>query len=101
MLLYNLHFNELNCPYNDDPLTHDILIKSPQKLDLESICEEIGNYKEQMDDWDEEDEDSLAVQFDGYGWHEKIDEALKLVIRDHPEYEIEIVETEDFSYEIN
>ena len=108
-MFYHLHFDETNCPY-EVRFTHDILVRSDAELDYSVLCGEISKYKEQMDDWtfgltDEQIEageiNPLAEKYDDFGWDEKIDEALKLVIEKHPELAIEVVETKSFYFEIN
>ena len=109
-MFYHLHFDEDNYPCEDVELTHDILIKSDMKFDCQILCDEINNLKSQMDDWElgqtEEQIEAgegnpLAEQFGDLGWHEKIDEALKLVIAKYPEISIEVVDVETFNYLIN
>lgn len=108
-MLYHFHFDEENAPC-DEAFNHDIFIKSSKKLDVERILSDISKIKSRMDDGysdieDEyEDKDTygkIYAKYSDYGWHEKIDEALNLVIAKHPEFDIEILKFKTTAFEIN
>ncbi len=107
-MLYHLHFNEDNVPYDDEPFEHDIYFQSNKKIKITNIFEEIENLKAQMDDefysesdtydnYDNisDDENIINELFEAYadyGWDEKIDAAFEIVKNNHPEYNIQIIE---------
>ena len=107
-MIYHLHFAEANCPYDDDALFHDAFIKADKDFDVSQLFEEVETLKDQMDDYgyedENEDEDFVNEIYDQYcdlGWNEKIDEAIKLAVSNHPEWDIEILEVESCVTQIN
>lgn len=110
-MLYHLHFDETNCPYGDDALTEDVFIHASKNLDVDKLFEEVDTLKSQMDNaWSgiENDENfnvdqsnPLYDEYCDYGWNEKISEAIKLVAKQHPEWEIEIVKIQTYNTLIN
>ena len=107
-MLYDLHFDEDNCPYGDDAMSCNFIIKSEKDIDVKKLFEEIDTFKQQMDDFDfgnddgdEDFENEIYDEYGDYGWDEKIYEAVRLASEKHPEWEIEMVDVETYSFLIN
>ena len=99
--IYHLKFDEWGA--YDDPMHYDVFIEANNKIDIDLLFEEVDVFKGKMDNYDdyEEDSDSEYAEYSDCGWDEKIDYAVKLVIKNHPEWEVKILNIETFSTEIN
>ena len=101
-MLYHLHFDEDNCPYGDDAMSHDAFIEANDSIDIETLFDEVDEIKSQMDCCDDEDDpDAIYEKYCDYGWDEKIDAAIDIVAQRHPEWEIKTVEIASYSTDIN
>lgn len=101
-MLYHLHFDEDNCPYGDDPLSHDVFINANKSIDIEALFDEVDEIKSQMDCChDEDDPDAIYEEYCDCGWDEKIDAAIDIVAQRHPKWAIKTVDIESYSTYIN
>ena len=79
-MLYLLHFTESNVPYNDEPLTEDIIIETDMnRTDVYRLAKKIAEIKENADSYDADpDYDIDTLGFDVPNdwceteWNEKI-----------------------------
>ena len=103
--IYHLQFDEWD--NYDDPMNHNVFIEANNKINIDLLFEEVDVIKGKMDNCDdydddyEEDTDSEYAEYSDCGWDEKIDYAVELVIKNHPEWEVKILNIETFSTEIN
>ena len=98
---FQLHFEDANAPYPSDCLTHDVVISADDDwFDMEEFENEVEEIKSQMDRYDETD-NTLYDEYGDYGWDEKIEESIKIVGKNHPEWKLKVIEVESHTIEIN
>ena len=101
-MLYHLHFDEDNCPYGDEPLSHDIFIDVNKSINIKTLLGEVSEIKSQMDCCDDEDDpDAIYEEYCDYGWDDKIDAAIGIVAHRHPKWAIKVVKIKSYSIRIN
>jgi hypothetical protein len=101
-MLYHLHFDEDNCPYGDEPLSHDIFIDANKSINIKKLLNEVSEIKSQMDCCNDENEpDAIYEEYCDCGWNDKIDAAIDIVARRHPKWAIKIVKIKSYSIYIN
>ena len=95
--LYAIRYAEANCP-DYDQMEHQILIeaeigkKNHDSFHVMDFLKEVEEIKAKMDCPEDYDDGEEYEEWTDEGWHDKIEAAADIVLKNHPEYKATRIE---------
>ena len=91
-MIYHIQFEEINVPVDQKPFIQNLYVETDKPKEIPPIIEKIKELKEQMDDMAHPN-NPLFITYHDYDWHEKIEAALKIALKDNPDITITQINT--------
>lgn len=95
-----LLIKEANCPVGHDPYEVTFILKTDDSdRMIVAVISDVERIKEAADDGISLDEFKIPKDWDGFGWHEKVETVVKFIVK---KYDIgKIVPSNDFEFYIS